>query len=135
MQHNHGRDTKPELRVRSELHRRGLRYRVNQKVPGMARRTIDVSWPALRIAVFIDGCFWHGCPAHGSYPKANSQFWADKIQRNRQRDLETTGYLTNRGWLVLRFWEHEDPAHVADAITASVAHRRNDTARATHRSR
>lgn len=101
----------------------------------MARRTIDVSWPALRIAVFIDGCFWHGCPAHGSYPKANSQFWADKIQRNRERDLETTEYLASRGWLVLRFWEHEDPAHVADAITASVTHRRNDTARAAHRSR
>lgn len=134
MQKNRGRDTHPERKIRSELHRRGLRYRVNQKVPGMPRRTMDVSWPALRIAVFVDGCFWHGCPSHGTAPKAHADFWAKKIQGNRLRDSETTAHLANLGWLVLRFWEHDDPVHVADVIASSVADRRNHSARTTPRS-
>lgn len=135
MQANRGRDTKPERLIRSELHRRGLRYRVNQKVPGIPRRTIDISWPALEVAVFVDGCFWHGCPEHGTAPRSHSDFWAEKATKNRGRDRDTTEYLVRQGWLVLRFWEHEDPVGVADTIARAIADRRDDTQRATRRRR
>lgn len=120
MRANPGRDTGPELLVRRILHAHGLRYRVNQApVPGL-RRTADVVFPRQRIAVFIDGCFWHGCPTHYVAPKANSEFWSDKVSANRRRDIETTERFAAGGWKVLRFWEHEDPAAVADAIEAAV---------------
>ncbi|MFD3697163.1 very short patch repair endonuclease [Streptomyces sp. NPDC058646] len=110
------RDTSPEVAVRKLLHAAGLRYRLQWKVPGMSRRTIDIAFPGARIAVFMDGCFWHGCPEHATSPKANSEWWRVKLDRNRARDLETTAHLQATGWLVLRFWEHEPPVGVARRV-------------------
>jgi DNA mismatch endonuclease (patch repair protein) len=77
---------------------------------------MDISFPRLRVAIFMDGCFWHGCPAHATQPKANADWWRAKIDRNRSRDLETTRHLQENGWEVLRFWEHELPADVAETV-------------------
>ena len=117
----HGRDTGPELAVRRLLYGHGLRYRVNYPVPGMSRRTIDVAFTRQNVAVFIDGCFWHGCPKHHVAPKNNSEWWLEKLARNRERDEETTRRLQAEGWVVLRFWEHDDPAVVVERIEAVLA--------------
>jgi len=117
---NRGRDTKPELLVRSLLHKRGLRYRVNQRPLSGLRRTADIVFSTAHVAVFIDGCFWHGCPNHYKQPSTNTKYWRDKIDGNRRRDRETDALLTAEGWQVLRFWEHKDPADVAEAIERSV---------------
>ncbi|MEV7534598.1 very short patch repair endonuclease [Streptomyces hydrogenans] len=111
------RDTAPEMAVRRLLHAAGLRYRVNVPVPGMPRRTIDIAFGGARIAVFLDGCFWHGCPEHATHPKANAEWWREKLTKNMTRDRETTAHLQSQGWTVLRFWEHESPDAVARAIT------------------
>ncbi|QAV28840.1 very short patch repair endonuclease [Micrococcus luteus] len=124
MRANKGRDTKPELLVRRLVHAAGLRYRVNAKPEKDLRRTADLLFRPARIAVFIDGCFWHGCPQHYTKPKANNGFWEDKIEQNRVRDAETTRILTERGWTVLRFWEHDDPSEVAGLVKAAVRTRR-----------
>ena len=122
MKANRGRDTAPELALRSALHRRGLRYRVDRQViPGLRRRADLVFGPS-KVAVFVDGCYWHGCPEHGTWPKANAQFWRQKIEANKRRDAETTGLLEEAGWRVLRFWAHEAPEHVADAVETLVRH-------------
>jgi len=113
---NRGRDTGPELAVRRLIHARGLRYRVNARVETDLRRTADLLFTRRRVAVFIDGCYWHGCPIHFQTPKTNTAFWSEKIYRNKCRDAETTALLTERGWTVLRFWSHESPAAVADRI-------------------
>ena len=110
------RDTAPELRLRREIHRRGLRYRVDQLV--LPRRRADIVFGRARVAVFVDGCFWHGCPDHASWPKTNAEWWRAKIERNRERDAETTALLTDRGWTVVRTWEHEDPLEVASWLEA-----------------
>ena len=123
MQAIRARDTRPELAIRRELHRRGLRYRVNVSVPGMPRRTIDVAWKGRRVAVFIDGCYWHGCREHSSAPKVNSDYWGTKIENNRRRDRETGQFLQERGWVVMRLWEHESVKEVADAIELCVRSR------------
>ena len=114
------RDTNPELAVRKELHRRGLRYRVDYPLPMAPRRRADIAFTRSKVAVYIDGCFWHGCPDHATSPARNSDYWLPKLQRNKSRDAETTLMLTDAGWTVLRFWEHESPAAVADAIELSV---------------
>lgn len=116
MQAIRGRDTTPELLLRRELHRRGLRYRVNVPVRGMPRRSVDITWAGRRVAVYIDGCFWHGCPEHSAPPRVNPEYWGPKIENNRRRDRETQKYLEEQGWTVLRFWEHEPVAQVADTI-------------------
>lgn len=116
------RDTQPEVAVRRLLHASGLRYRVAYAVPGQRRRTIDVAFPRHRVAVFIDGCFWHGCPSHGTKPTANSEWWRRKLEANRARDADTTAVLQAAGWRVLRFWEHEPAADVVRAVHAAVAH-------------
>ncbi|MFB6695016.1 very short patch repair endonuclease [Streptomyces virginiae] len=113
------RDTAQEVAVRRLLHAAGLRYRVNLPVPGMRRRTIDIAFTRARIAVFLDGCFWHGCPEHATRPKANAEWWRVKLEKNVSRDLETTAHLESAGWTVLRFWEHESPDAVARKIAAS----------------
>ena len=113
---NKARDTKPELAVRRLLHADGFRYRVNFRLDPSLRRTADIVFTRCRVAVFIDGCFWHGCPLHGTSPKANSGYWGPKLARNVERDLETTAFLTASGWTVLRFWEHENPADVAALV-------------------
>lgn len=104
---NKRRDTKPELAIRSAIHRLGLRYRVDHPPVRGLRRRADIAFTRRRIAVFIDGCYWHGCPTHGTSPRRNADYWGPKLERNRQRDLDTNERLTTAGWTVLRFWEHE----------------------------
>lgn len=117
------KNTAPEVALRKILFAEGLRYRVNYKVPGAPRRTIDIAFPGRRVAVFIDGCFWHGCPEHGVAPKHNSQWWATKLAMNHQRDIETTALLKSRGWTVLRFWEHEDLDEETARVKSVIANR------------
>lgn len=113
------RDTKPELALRRALHARGLRYRVDLPVP-TAGRTVrpDVVFTRARVAVFVDGCFWHGCPVHATYPKRNADYWIPKLAANRARDEATNARLAAAGWTVLRFWAHTDPDAAADVVHA-----------------
>lgn len=120
-------DTGPELRLRRVLHRRGLRYRIHRRPSATLRCRPDIVFGPARVAVFVDGCFWHGCPAHASWPKANGGWWRDKIQRTRDRDAATTSELVANGWFVLRFWEHEDPAVAANTVEEVLAERRQAT--------
>jgi DNA mismatch endonuclease (patch repair protein) len=117
------RDTAPELALRSELHRRGFRFRVD-RVPmqGMRSRADLVFGPA-RVAIYVDGCFWHSCPEHGTKPKANAEFWERKLKRNRERDEATDKLLREKGWAVLRIWEHEDRFEAADRVESLVRSR------------
>jgi DNA mismatch endonuclease (patch repair protein) len=117
------KDTNAELSVRRLLHAAGLRYRVEYPVPGMARRRIDVAFTRAKVAVLIDGCFWHGCPQHATQPKSNAEWWRTKLDRNMARDRETTEHLAALGWTVLRFWEHEDPVEVSARVRAAVERR------------
>jgi DNA mismatch endonuclease (patch repair protein) len=121
MRANRRRDTSIELAVRRRLHAAGLRYRVDY-APDRSdrRRRADIVFTRARVAVFLDGCFWHGCPEHYIEPKSNVDYWRPKIARNRQRDAETSKRLVDLGWMVLRFWEHEDPVRVAEAIDGVV---------------
>ena len=107
MQATPQRDTLCELALRSAVHRLGLRFRVDQGLPGTRRRA-DLTFARTRVAVFVDGCFWHGCPKHATWPKANARWWRDKIELNRARDADTTRCLRDRGWTVIRVWEHEN---------------------------
>ncbi|QDY11995.1 very short patch repair endonuclease [Micromonospora sp. HM134] len=120
MRANKARDTGPERRLRSLLHKAGLRYRVNVRPLPALRRTADVVFPKARIAVFVDGCYWHGCPDHYRPARVNNQFWLEKIDRNRARDRETDQQLADAGWTVIRVWEHEDPIEAAKGITEAV---------------
>jgi DNA mismatch endonuclease (patch repair protein) len=110
------RDTAPEVALRRELHRRGMRFRVQMKVPGNNRRTIDIAFTRAQLAVYVDGCFWHGCPEHHVRPRANSDWWRWKIDRNQTRDADTDRQLEAVGWSVIRVWEHEPPDSAADAV-------------------
>lgn len=110
------RDTAPELALRRELHRRGLRFRVQLKVPGNRRRTIDIAFTRARLAVYVDGCFWHGCPDHHHRPRANAEWWEWKVRRNQERDRDTDQQLALAGWRVLRIWEHVPVAEAADRV-------------------
>lgn len=123
MQRQRRRDTSPELRVRQELFRRGLRYRVDlAPLPGMRSRA-DVVFTRARVAVFVDGCFWHRCPLHATDPKANSGWWRSKLDANVQRDRATDERLRSAGWAVVRVWEHESAGTAADTIEATVRER------------
>lgn len=117
------RDTKPELALRSTLHRMGLRFSVDRPLPG-TRRRCDILFPTERVAVYVDGCFWHSCPEHGTIPKQNRRWWVDKLAANRRRDADTDAALRADGWLVLRFWEHEDPLVAAQRVRDEVLKRR-----------
>lgn len=119
------RDTGCEIAVRRILHAQGLRYRVHYPVPGMARRKIDIAFQRAKVAVFLDGCFWHGCPQHATHPKANAEWWRNKLDNNMARDRATTEQLLSENWTVLRFWEHESAEDVARRITTAVAAKRN----------
>ena len=118
---NRSRDTGPELAIRKRVHAMGLRYRVSARPISGLRRTADLVFATERIAVFIDGCFWHGCPEHRRSPRANADYWSAKVQRIRLRDGDTDNALAESGWTVLRFWEHESPEGVAEAIWQAVA--------------
>ncbi|MGW4635857.1 very short patch repair endonuclease [Nocardia sp. NPDC004415] len=112
--------TAPELALRRELHRAGLRYFVDRPPIKGQRRRADVVFPRLRIAVYVDGCFWHRCPEHATSPKNNAQWWADKLAGNVARDRATDAALTAAGWQVVRVWEHEDAHAAAEQIGALV---------------
>jgi DNA mismatch endonuclease (patch repair protein) len=115
------RDNERELSLRRALHAEGFRFRVTYPVPGLRRRTIDIAFTRRRVAVFLDGCFWHGCPAHGTDPRSNSAWWAQKIAANQARDRDTDRHLTELGWLVVRIWEHEDLARAATRVRAVIS--------------
>lgn len=109
MQANRRRDTKPELALRSALHRAGYRYRCDLRIDlPEARVRPDIVFTRKRVAVFVDGCFWHSCPEHGGRPSVNQSYWSPKLARNVERDERNTRMLTEAGWVVIRIWEHED---------------------------
>lgn len=121
---NRRRDTKPEVALRSTLHQRGLRFRKDFLVryPG-SRVRVDICFTKARIAVFVDGCFWHVCPEHHHPPGRNQDYWSPKLGANVARDRRNDMGLTADGWLVLRVWEHEDVAAAADRVEAAVRDR------------
>jgi DNA mismatch endonuclease, patch repair protein len=121
MQGNKSRDTRPEIAVRSAVHALGMRYRVSARPLRDLRRTADLVFRNARVAVFVDGCFWHGCPQHHAPPRTNASYWATKILGNKSRDEDTTKRLCQEGWTVLRFWSHEEPLRVAAQIAKVVA--------------
>jgi DNA mismatch endonuclease (patch repair protein) len=120
----HRRDTKPEVRLRSILHRRGLRYRVDARPVPTLRRTADIVFGPARVAVMVDGCYWHGCPEHHRPSTRNADWWREKIESNVRRDRDTDDALARAGWLVVRVWEHEEPDEAADRIAEIVSCRR-----------
>ncbi|MFB7341514.1 very short patch repair endonuclease [Streptomyces hydrogenans] len=130
MQSNKGRDTKPELALRRAVHALGLRYHVSERPIPAIRRTADLVFSRARIAVFLDGCFWHACPEHFTVSRTNPEYWAEKAEKNRARDRQTDTILQEAGWAVLRVWEHEDP-HQAAARLRELYDRRIATRRDT----
>jgi DNA mismatch endonuclease, patch repair protein len=112
--------TDPEMVLRRRLHALNLRYRVGYRVPGLPRRTIDVAFPGRRVAIFVDGCFWHRCPVHYIPAKNNAAWWEAKLAGNVQRDRDTDRQLAEAGWTVVRVWEHDDMGSVADRIHALI---------------
>lgn len=117
-------DTAPEVALRSALHRMGLRFRLHRPLPFDRRRKADIVFGPSRVAVFVDGCFWHSCPQHATIPQANREFWLEKLARNRARDADTDARLAAAGWLVLRVWEHENAGDAARRIAEVVNSRR-----------
>ncbi|MGH3828735.1 MAG: very short patch repair endonuclease [Pseudonocardiaceae bacterium] len=118
------RDTGPELALRRRLHALGLRYRIDTPVlPGVRRRP-DIVFTAAKVAVFIDGCFWHRCPEHAAAPKNNSDWWAEKLERTVDRDRDTDRRLIAAGWLPVRVWEHEPVDEAAERVRGAVLVRR-----------
>lgn len=120
MQNTPRRDTPSELALRHELHRRGLRYRVDIRPVSTLRRRADIVFQRAKVAVFCDGCYWHGCTEHATWPKHNADWWRHKIEANRRRDRDTDAQLISAGWAVIRVWEHEDPSSAAEFIEATV---------------
>jgi DNA mismatch endonuclease (patch repair protein) len=116
-------DTAPELALRRELHARGLRYRVQMHVPGNRRRRMDIAFTRARLAVYVDGCFWHGCPEHFTPPRANEKWWHWKIERNKARDRDTDEELLKAGWISLRIWEHVPAQDAADTVVQTYRQR------------
>jgi DNA mismatch endonuclease, patch repair protein len=123
MRANRNRDTGPELAVRRAVHALGLRYRVSCRPLPQLRRTADLVFPRLNVAVFVDGCFWHGCPEHYVPSKTNVSYWSDKIRGNRGRDRQTDQLLSGAGWIVIRIWAHENPAEAAERVARVVRDR------------
>lgn len=117
MKGNTKTDTRPEVRLRSELHSRRARFRKNAPIEaGDIRVRVDILFTKRRLAVFLDGCFWHGCPQHGNWPRANAEYWTAKIKRNLARDVRVSDALRQAGWTVVRIWEHEPPSEAADRV-------------------
>lgn len=141
MQATRRRDTPGEIALRAALRALGLYYRVDVTLPGTRRRA-DVAFLKAKVAVFVDGCFWHGCPEHGTWPKANAHWWRTKIETNQRRDKDTDRRLLAAGWTVLRFWEHVDATVAARCVAKALKeqshvgrhsnNRRQDTRRDGH---
>ncbi|WEV78609.1 DNA mismatch endonuclease Vsr [Janibacter cremeus] len=108
--------TAPEVRIRQHLHARGLRFRIQHRISGLPRRRVDLAFTRVKLAVLVDGCFWHSCPVHGTTPKSNRDWWLWKLSINEQRDRDTDRRLADLGWTVLRLWEHVPPSDAADLI-------------------
>jgi DNA mismatch endonuclease (patch repair protein) len=125
------RDTPAERALRSALHRLGLRYCVDRRPLPELRRRADIVFPRAQVAVFVDGCFWHGCPEHGSWPKQNASWWRAKIEANKRRDADTTAALEERGWHVVRIWEHDPVSVAAEDVARIVRGRRADETHAS----
>jgi DNA mismatch endonuclease, patch repair protein len=113
--------TAPEVALRKELYRRGIRYRVNYLLPlrGVRRRA-DIAFTALRIAVFVDGCYWHACPVHATWPEASADWWRAKLEANMRRDRDTDQRLAEAGWISVRIWEHDNPITAADHVESAL---------------
>ncbi|MFE2142141.1 very short patch repair endonuclease [Streptomyces sp. NPDC059456] len=124
MSRQKSRNTGVEVALRKLLHGSGLRYRIHRRPVKGVRREADIVFGPARVAVFVDGCFWHGCPEHATWPRNNADFWRKKIEGNRSRDLDTDARLSEAGWLSVRIWEHDDPAEAAKRVIARVAERR-----------
>lgn len=126
MRANRGKDTGPELALRRELHSRGARYRTNLRLNLNHGRRVrpDVVFTAARVAVFVDGCFWHGCTDHRSLPARNAEFWRAKIEATRQRDARNDEWLMSDGWTVVRLWEHVPAAEAVKIVMRAVAQAR-----------
>lgn len=119
------RDTTPELALRKALYGAGLRYRIHRAPINGLRRSADLVFAATRVAVFVDGCFWHGCPVHGRRRhETNAWYWPEKINRNQRRDQDTNERFTAAGWLAIRVWEHEDTAVAAERVRAAIETRK-----------
>jgi DNA mismatch endonuclease (patch repair protein) len=123
MQRQRRRDTKPEVAIRRLLHAAGFRFRIDAVLePGLRTRG-DIVWRGRKLVVFVDGCFWHGCPEHATQPKSNADWWREKLAGNVARDRRTDAELTARGWRVLRYWEHERPADVVQDVVRALTGR------------
>ncbi|QIR70707.1 very short patch repair endonuclease [Kocuria sp. KD4] len=120
MQGNRSRDTVPEMAVRRLLHAAGLRYRVSIRPEPGLRRTADIVFTKKKIAIFIDGCYWHGCPEHCHLTSSNYDYWLQKIEGNKRRDAQTNAHLRAAGWTVLRYWEHTPAEDVVDEIIGTL---------------
>lgn len=120
MQSQPSRDTAPEMALRRAVHAMGLRYRVDRApIPGLRRRA-DLVFGPIKLAIYVDGCFWHACPEHGNWPRTNSGWWQAKLQRNQARDRETDLLLATAGWTTLRIWEHEPPSEAAQRVADAI---------------
>lgn len=118
---NRSKNTKPELALRSLLHRRGFRFRVDRAPLAGVRFRADVVFGSERIAVFVDGCYWHACPVHGTQSKTNSAFWIDKLETNQRRDEAINAMLIDHDWWPIRVWEHEPVELAALRIERAIA--------------
>lgn len=107
------RDSAAELSLRSALHAEGLRFRLHRRVEGVS---IDIVFPGPKVAVFVDGCFWHGCPEHATFPKSNQDYWLPKLAENKERDERQSKHLQGMGWKVIRVWEHDCLPHAANVV-------------------
>ena len=116
--------TRKELEIRSGLHQQKLRFRVQLAPVPLSNRRADIVFPVERVAIFVDGCFWHVCPLHRTFPKTNAEWWMAKLEANIRRDRNTDMHLWEAGWAVLRFWEHEDVSLVVQKIAIAVRERR-----------
>jgi len=120
------KNTPAEVALRRELHRRGFRYRVDYPMPDITRARPDIAFPRAKVAIFVDGCFWHSCPIHATRPRANREWWEAKLAANVERDRRHDRELEAAGWTVFHVWEHEDPIDAADRIGDVVARRSPD---------
>ncbi|WP_274709450.1 very short patch repair endonuclease [Streptomyces tubbatahanensis] len=125
MSRQRSRDTDVEIALRRMLFAAGLRYRVHRRPVKGVRREADVVFGPARVAVFVDGCFWHGCPEHATWPKNNAEFWRAKIEGNQARDRDTDARLAEAGWLAVRVWEHEEAGEAAARIKKMVDERKS----------
>lgn len=113
--------TAPETLLRRELHRRGRRFRVHARIEGLPRRRVDIAFTRWHVCVLVDGCFWHGCPDHGTTPRTNREWWEWKLARTRERDADTDAALRTLGWTVVRVWEHVPAKAAADTVELALA--------------